>query len=268
VLKGFPVDVVHMHGIDFHTCLPPDGVPTLVTLHLPLSWYPSDALRPARANTWLHCVSWAQHKCAPPGTDFLPPIENGVEVDAGCTRRKRNFALFLGRICPEKGVHLAMEAAERAGMPLVIAGQVFGYAEHRAYFEQAIVPNLSRSCRFIGSVGPSVKRKLMAMARCALIPSLAEETSSLVAREALAAGTPVIAFARGALTEIIEQGKTGFLVENTAEMTHAISCLSSVDPQYCQDQARRRFPLRRMIDQYFTVYRSLSGVAAPLRASA
>ena len=262
-LRRFPVDLVHMHGIDFHAYLPPAGVPTLVSLHLPLSWYPPDALACNRPGTWLHCVSQAQHRTAPPGVDLLAPIENGVDVESFVLRRKRNFALFLGRICPEKGVHLAIEAAERAGLPLLIAGQVFEYPEHRDYFEHAVAPKLSRSCRFIGAAGPSAKRRLLAQAQCVLIPSLAEETSSLVAREALAAGTPVVAFRRGALAETIGHGRTGFLVEDAAEMASAISHASSIDPEFCRAEARRRFPLSRTIDEYFTLYRSLTRIAAP-----
>lgn len=267
-LKRFSIDVVHMHGIDFHAYLPPSGVPTLVTLHLPLNWYPAEALADNRANTWLHCVSGAQHRTAPPGTALLPPIENGVDVESFSLRQKRNFALFLGRICPEKGVHLAIEAAKRAGMPLLIAGQVFGYAAHREYFKDEVVPKLSRRCRFIGPVGFSAKRELLAMARCVLIPSLVEETSSLVAREALAAGTPVVSFARGALIETIEHGRTGFLVKDSDEMAEAIARVSLLKPEHCREEACRRFPLSRTIDQYFALYRSLSRVAAPLAVPA
>jgi glycosyltransferase involved in cell wall biosynthesis len=267
-LKQFPIDLVHMHGIDFHAYLPPPGVPTLVTLHLPLHWYSPNALVAPRANTWLHCVSHAQHKSAPAGVELLPPIENGVEVQGPAPRRKHDFALFLGRICPEKGVHLAIAAAEAAGVPLVIAGQVFGYAAHREYFEREVAPKLSRRCRFIGPVGFSAKRELLAMARCVLIPSLVEETSSLVAREALAAGTPVVSFARGALIETIEHGRTGFLVKDSAEMAEAIARVSLLKPEHCREEACRRFPLSRTIDQYFALYRSLSRVAAPLAVPA
>jgi glycosyltransferase involved in cell wall biosynthesis len=265
-LQRFPVDLVHMHGIDFHAYLPPAGVPTLVTLHLPLSWYGQEALTPTRPDTWLHCVSQAQHRSAAPGINLLPPIENGVDVENFVLGQKRNFALFLGRICPEKGVHLAIEAAERAGLPLLIAGQVFEYPEHRYYFERAVAPELSRRCRLIGPAGPSAKRKLLAMARCVLIPSLAEETSSLVAREAFAAGTPVIAFRRGALAETIAHGKTGFLVEDAAEMAAAISLVGSINPEHCRAEARRRFPLSRTIDKYFVLYRSLARTALPVFA--
>jgi glycosyltransferase involved in cell wall biosynthesis len=106
------------------------------------------------------------------------------------------------------------------------------------------------------------------MARCVLIPSLAEETSSLVAREALAAGTPVVGFARGALSETIEHGKTGFLVNNADEMSAAILDAGLLDSEHCRQEAARRFPLSRTIEQYLALYRSLSRTGEPVRASA
>lgn len=121
-LRLFPVDIVHLHGLDFYEYLPPPGPAALVTLHLPLGWYPAHALRPKRPNTFLHCVSRRQHRSAPDSVSFLQPIENGVEIqDCAHPVGKRNFAIFLGRICPAKGVHLAIEAlllpASRSSLP-------------------------------------------------------------------------------------------------------------------------------------------------------
>src|SRR5690606_1063450 len=132
----------------------------------------------------------------------LPPIENGVPVEAlGARVRKRGFALALGRICPEKGYHLALEAAHRAGLPLLLAGAVFRYAAHERYFREEIAPRLDSLRRFIGAVPLGRKRRLLAAARCVVVPSLVPETSSLVAMEALASGTPVVAFPVGALAD-------------------------------------------------------------------
>lgn len=109
VLRERSVDLVHMHGVDFDAYLPPPGVPVLATLHLPPSFYAPAALRPARPRTYLHCVSSAQHAACPPDVTLLPPIENGIDVDSFRGRvRRRGFALALGRICPEKGYHIAL----------------------------------------------------------------------------------------------------------------------------------------------------------------
>jgi len=259
-IERFPVDLVHMHGIDFHRYLPPPGVPVLATLHLPPGWYPAEALRPARPSTWLNCVSESQQRACPPGLYLLAPIANGVDVDAFAGRHaKRRFALFLGRVCPEKGVHIAVQAARRAGVPLIVAGEVFPYEAHRRYFAEAVGPRLDRERRFIGPVGGARKRRLIAAARCLLVPSLAPETSSLVAREALAAGTPVVAFPAGALAETIEHGRTGFLVRDADEMAEAIRLAPGIDPARCRRTARERFLLARMVESYLATYAALAG---------
>lgn len=114
------VDVVHMHGVDFHRYLPPPGLPVLATLHMPPSWYPPEALQPRRPRTWLNCVSWSQHRTCPRTPSLLAPIPNGTAVDAAAApSRKRGYALVLGRICPEKGIHIAIDAARRAEVPLI-----------------------------------------------------------------------------------------------------------------------------------------------------
>lgn len=260
-----PIDLVHLHGIDFYAYLPPSGVPALVTLHLPLAWYPRWALVPQRPQTWLHCVSHAQARAAPAEFPLLPVIENGVDTGASAPARKRNCALYLGRICPEKGLHLAIEAASRAGIPLLIAGAVFPYNEHVRYFEREVAPHLGRACRFLGSLGQKQKRRLLATARCVLIPSLVEETSSLVAREALAAGTAVIAFSRGALQDVVEHGRTGFLVDTAEQMATRIADADTISPVLCRAEARRRFSLAAMTAGYLRLYDSLA--RQPLRAA-
>jgi glycosyltransferase involved in cell wall biosynthesis len=251
------IDVVHLHGLDFHTYLPPAGPPVLITLHLPLELYPPEALIPSRPNTWLHCVSPAQHAARPRNAAFLPPISNGVVLRPAGPRNSGDFALYLGRICPEKGVHLAIEAAKRANVPLVIAGTVFPYEAHMRYFHEEIAPRLDSERRFIGSIRPAERDSLLSQARCLLLPSLIEETSSLVAREALAAGTPVIAFPRRALLEILKHGHNGFVVDCIEQMADGIAAADSINPDACRRTASQ-FPLARMIEEYFALYRRLA----------
>lgn len=259
VLARQRIDVVHLHGIDFQAYLPPPGPPVLATLHLPPSWYPAEALRPTRPDTWLHCVSAAQHRECPASSRLMPPIENGVDLEAlaGAFRR-RGFALVLGRVCPEKGVHLAIDAAARAGVPLLIAGAVFPYEAHQRYFDEEIRPRLGPGRRYLGPVGFRAKKRLLSSARCLLVPSLAAETSSLVAREAAACGTPVVAFAAGALAEAVEDGRTGYLVEDARAMAEAIGRAEVIDPEACRAMARERFSDRPMIAAYLGLYRSLA----------
>lgn len=264
VLRERSVDLVHMHGVDFDAYLPPPGVPVLATLHLPPSFYAPAALRPARPRTYLHCVSSAQHAACPPDVTLLPPIENGIDVDSFRGRvRRRGFALALGRICPEKGYHIALEAAHRAGLPLLLAGTVFRYPDHERYFRDEIAPRLDPLRRFIGPVPLRRKRRLLAAARCLVVPSLIPETSSLVAIEALASGTPVVAFPAGALEDIVEHGVTGFLVHDEREMADAMHAAGSIDPERCRAAARARHSAERMRREYLERYeRIIAGRAA------
>jgi glycosyltransferase involved in cell wall biosynthesis len=261
VMRTTDVDLIHLHGIDFDQYLPPPGPPVLATLHLPPAWYPDAALRPSRPDTWLHGVSASQATALQGlAKPVLPPVPNGVDVEALAARRhaRRCFALMLGRICPEKGQHLALDAAHSAGTPLLLGGQVYPYADHQHYYDHEIVPRLDRCRRFLGPVGFARKRRLLSAATCVLIPSLAAETSSLVAMEAAACGTPVIAFPSGALPEVVEHGRTGFLVRDAAEMAQAIGRARELDPDIIRSVARERFSQTRMVDSYIALYRRLA----------
>jgi glycosyltransferase involved in cell wall biosynthesis len=266
-LDRWPFDLVHMHGLDFHAYLPPPGRPVLVTLHLPPDWYPTHIFRLTRPHTWLQCVSRSQQQNCPDGPLLLPCIVNGVPVERFRRRvRKHNFALALGRICPEKGFHLALDAAIRTQSPLVLAGEIFRYRAHQEYFSNEILPRLDGQRRFIGPVGFARKRRLLAAARCLLVPSLVPETSSLVAMEALACGTPVIAFPSGALPGIVDHGRTGFVVNDADEMAEAIRLADCIDPAACRRAAEQRFSATRMIAEYLAVYQRLAASRAALQA--
>lgn len=265
VLATEPVDVVHMHGIDFHAYLPAEAlVPKLVTLHLPPAWYPAHVFHDPRPDVHLHCVSHSQSRRCPPGTRLLPVIENGVPTDALARRTpKRGFALALGRICPEKNLHAALDAGRLAGVPVLLGGQVFAHEDHQRYFQQVVLPKLDARRRFLGPLAFARKRRLLSAARCLLLPTLAPETSSLVAMEALASGTPVVAFSSGALPDIVEHGRTGFLVRTTHEMADAIAACDAIDPEICRAVARERFSVERMVGRYFDAYRQLARPAGP-----
>jgi glycosyltransferase involved in cell wall biosynthesis len=259
VLREHTVDLVHLHGFDFHAYLPPPGPPVLATLHLPPSWYPLPALHPKRPGTYLHCVSRSQHDACPESMHLLPPIENGVEVDRfqAYPRRAGHHALMLGRICPEKGVHLAIDAAKRADTTLLVGGKVFHYEDHDRYFETEVAPRLDDRRRLLGPLGFRWKRRLLRSARCLLVPSLADETSSLVAMEAIACGTPVIAFRRGALPDVVEHGVTGFVVDTVDEMADAIAAVDRLDPGDLERIAQERFTIDRTVQRYLAVYQAI-----------
>jgi glycosyltransferase involved in cell wall biosynthesis len=253
------IDVVHCHGIDFNAYPPPEGVPLLVTLHLAPSSYEPAALTPKRAGTYFNCVSQAQQRSCAEVRNLLAPIINGVDVERlrPDPQARRTHALVLARICPEKGIHLGIDAAKKADADLVIAGEIFPYADHERYFAEEIRPRLDTRRVFIGPIGCARKRELLQSARCLLVPSLIEETSSLVAMEAMACGTPVIAFRRGALPETIDDSVTGILVDNVDELAPAIARADGFAASACAETARRRFSAARMGRDYLGLYRRL-----------
>lgn len=256
-LRDLRVDVVHMHGADFHRYLPDLGPPVLVTLHAPAVTVPPPALRIERPATFLHGVSAAQSAACPDDAFLLPEIPSGVEIDRHRFRAlKRGFALAIGRMRPEKGFHLAIDAAARAGVPLVLAGAIPGGARER-YFREAVEPRLGPHARFLGPIGAARKRRLLSAARCVLVPNVVAAATSLVAMEALASGTPVIAFRRGALGEIVEHGVTGFLVSDVTEMARAIKAIDSIDPAMCRRAAEDRFSSARMARAYLSRYEAV-----------
>lgn len=249
-------DLVHMHGIDFHAYLPASDLPVIATLHLPLDLYPTHALLPARPRTWLQGVSRSQMRSAPSAMPRLPEVYNGVHLRrlTPTSRDRRRYAVAVGRICPEKGFDLALDAAHQAQVPMLLAGKTFPYEEHERHFRLHIQPRLRAGCRFIGTVGPARKRELLARARCLLVSSRVDETSSLAAIESLACGTPVVAFAVGALPEIVEHGRTGWLVDDVEAMARAIRQVDKLDPSECRRAAERRFSSGRMTREYLELY--------------
>lgn len=269
ILDEFSVDIVHMHGLDFYDYLPNRELPILVSLHLPLSWYAADALCSLGPGVKLVAVSASQARTAPTNMRISAVVPNGVDLSHfRPQKRKSDYALVIARICPEKGLHLAIDAAERAGVTLIIAGSVFDYSEHRDYFDSMIVPRLNDRIRFVGLVGGARKSNLLAGARCLLVPSLAPETSSLVAMEALASGTPVVAFPNGALSDIVDHQRTGFLVNDDEEMAAAIFACDSISSQVCRNQAEQKFSSKRMFAEYLDLYLTTMGAEAEAQLEA
>jgi glycosyltransferase involved in cell wall biosynthesis len=258
ILGKISVDLIHMHSLDFHRYLPVSNVPMLATLHLPPDWYPAEIFALKNCNLNLNCVSSTQRRACPPSVPSISVIPNGVDVNRfHPTHKKLGYAMALGRICPEKGFHLALKAARLARSEFLLAGEIFPYSSHREYFDRRIAPRLDRKRRFIGPVGFQKKIQLLAEAKCLLVPSTVAETSCLVAMEALASGTPVIAFPSGALPEIIDHGRTGYLVSNVKEMADALSKVGSLSSAECRREALARFSSETMVTRYFDHYAKL-----------
>jgi glycosyltransferase involved in cell wall biosynthesis len=256
VLCEARADVVHFHDHEFPAALDACGqTPVVATLHMPVREYPRATFERADARLALRFVSESQRASAPAAAQAYPVIPNGVDLEAFAPRRaRRGFALALGRICPEKGFDRALRAAGRARVPLVLAGRVYPYPDHQRHFTHDIAPHLGPGARFVGPVGLVRKRRLLAAARCLVVPSAVAETSSLVAMEALASGTPVVAWRSGALPELIEPGRTGYIVDSEDQLGEAIVRAAALDGDTCRRAAAARFSMARMAAAYLDLY--------------
>lgn len=232
--------------------------PVLATLHLPRSFYPERLFRSIPSNVFFNCVSNSQARAFHDVPRMLGVVPNGIVLERFTfARKKKDYVLWLGRVCPEKAPHLAIDAAQRAGVPLVMAGQVYRFAWHEEYFEREIKPRLERGGDQVTWIEqPSFEEKvaLIAGARAILLSTQAPETSSLVAMEAAACGTPVIAFPHGAIPEIVRHGVTGYLVDDWKSMAHAIADVDALWPEDARQLAEQEFSSRRMAEGYERIY--------------
>jgi glycosyltransferase involved in cell wall biosynthesis len=264
ILDRFHVDVVHLHGVDFSSYLPRPGPGVVATLHSPPSFYPAEAFAIDRPRTYLNCVSESQRRACPSSRVPIGVVPNGIALDDFRWREpKERFVAAVGRICAGTGFHVALDAAKVAGAPLLLTGEVSPNPEHLRYFALEIAPRLDHKRRFLGRLGKEQKRDLLSRASAVLLPSAVAEPSSLVAIEALASGTPVIAAPVGALSEIVEHGRTGFLATGVEAMATAVARASRIDAAECRGSAEERFGADRMVRDYLDLYERAA--AAPCR---
>jgi glycosyltransferase involved in cell wall biosynthesis len=159
--------------------------------------------------------------------------------------------LFFGRIHHDKGPREAIEIAARAGRKLVLAGII----QDQDYFEREVRPHLDgKRFVYVGSVGPKERDELLGGAYALLHPINFDEPFGLSVVEAMACGTPVIAFKRGSMPEIIRDGENGFLVHSVAEAVQAVERVSAIDRLRCRQIVEKRFTVDRMVDDYLRVY--------------
>ncbi len=253
-LAKFPIDLIHFHGLGFQQYLPEWKIPMLATLHLPIGFYPPAIFNGARPpGLVLNCVSRSQAGSTS-GSRSLPVVPNGIPTRCYAPAQPEEFLLWLGRICPEKGAHVALEVAHRLNARLIVAGPVHPYPHHQEYFSRCVQPLLDDKRTYAGPLDLKEKAALLSRARCLLVTSSVAETSSLVAMEALSSGTPVVAFRTGALPEVVDDTKTGFVVNTSEQMAEAVGRVNGLSRAHCRQEAVRRFDSERMIDDYLALY--------------
>ncbi|MBV8405680.1 MAG: glycosyltransferase family 4 protein [Gammaproteobacteria bacterium] len=197
-----------------------------------------------------------------PDANWLETVHHGISpARYWCSERPDGrYLAFLGRIAPEKGPDVAIRVARRAGIPLRIAAKVD--AADRVYFETVIEPLLDDPLiEFIGEIGAEHKPEFLANALALLFPIRWPEPFGLVMIEAMACGTPVIAWEGGSVPEVIEPGRTGFIVRSEREALAAIEQVGQLDRGAVRAAFERRFTARHMAEAYLDVYETL--LAAP-----
>jgi glycosyltransferase involved in cell wall biosynthesis len=262
-------DVIHAHAFDWPAfafgALLASQRPVMHTLHLPAVNPTINALlrdlRQSGNQTKLITVSNACAETYRPYAEMDAIIPNGIDTEAipfGAEADADGCVLFAGRLSPEKGVTDAIEIARRAGRHLSLVGGIYD----TAYFEQAIQPQLrahKHDLEYVGQLPRSDLWSLMGHATAVLLPIDWEEPFGLVAAEAMAAGCPVIAYARGALPEVISNGETGFLIPpgDIDAAANAIVAASSLSRRACRQRAQQYFSIARMLDNYEQFYQQV-----------
>lgn len=194
-----------------------------------------------------------------PDLTYDATIHHGIDVGSfSVGAGDGGYLLFLGRIHPDKGTHVAIEVARRAKLPLIIAGVVHDVGYH----DREVVPHVDGTAvRYVGPVGPEARDQLLGGALGLLHLIDFEEPFGLSVVESLAAGTPVVAFRRGSMPELLRDGLTGFLVDDVDAAVGAVRGLARLDRRACRGDAERRFSAARMVADYERLFSEVSGVA-------
>jgi len=183
-------------------------------------------------------------------------VHNGIDIkNFPFGSNPENFFLWVGRISPAKGTHVAAEVAKKIGVNLVLAGQL--QSHHQEYFEKKVRPLLSKKIKYVGELTQKQLASLYKKAKALLYPIEWQEPFGLVIVESMACGTPVIAFDKGSIPEIIENGKTGFVVNNTNEMIKAVRLIDKIKRKDCRERVEKNFTYQRMVSNYEKVYNEI-----------
>jgi glycosyltransferase involved in cell wall biosynthesis len=234
--------------------------PVLHTVHGPLDGEPGAIYRSIQEvspNVGLISISLNQRRPAPE-LPWAANIPNALDFSLyPCKPHRGDYLLFLGRMSPDKGAHRAIAVAMELGLPLKLAGKKRERKEEQ-YFAEYVEPHLGRSIEWLGEVPHGTKVELLQDARATLFPIEWEEPFGLVMIESMACGTPVIATRHGAVPEVIEQGRSGLIVDHYREMPAALDLADALDPLECRRYVEEQFAPERMVNDYLGAYREAS----------
>ena len=273
-IKEHDFDIVHTHlssssDMYIFPLTAPLATPHVTTLH---SRFPFDRVQSWMGNADEYYMEWAPsvpivaisesaRAEVPYPLNFVGVVHHGIPMQqfVPSTKKVGNFFVWLGRFIPDKGTHLAIEAAKEAGVKIVLAGTIDRHQQESInYFHQVIEPQIdNEQVRYVGPVNMKKKISLLSRARAFLNPIEWEEPFGMVMIEAMALGCPVISFARGAAPEIVVHRKTGFLVHDVAEMVRFIQRIDEIDRNVTRMHVERNFSSRAMCEKYVKIYKNV-----------
>ncbi len=247
-------DIIHNHttfeGMAIASLV---RIPMLTTLHGHLK---GDWLELfAKYRGWHNTISRSAWNLLPRKDRFAGVIHNAIEVESYPFNggKREPFLLFLSRMSQEKGPHLAIEVARELDCRLILAGNIDSVDEQ--YFNTFVLPQIDGDqIQYVGEADQERKRDLMTRARCLLAPICWPEPFGLFMIEAMACGTPVVAFNRGAAPEIVRNGETGYVVDTIGEMLDAVNKVHDIDAQRCREHVELNFNVPRLADDYLAAY--------------
>jgi glycosyltransferase involved in cell wall biosynthesis len=251
-------DIIHDHNNDLS--LPVANIaktPVVLTLHGAFN----GQVRPifeALDNVNLVSISNSQRK-GMPNLNYAATVYNGLDMeDYPFSNQPENYLLYVGRISVEKGVDHAIHTAVKLGIKLIIAAKLETESDEDMKFYHRVVRPLLRKHRklikWVGEVDEKERNKLMSKALCFLHPGKWEEPFGLTLIESMACGTPVVAFKRGSIPEVIEHKKSGFVITQEAEMVASVKKIAKISRAYCRNYALQKFSSKNMAEGYLAVY--------------
>ena len=251
-------DLLHFHHAEVALPLARRyrDVPVVYTLHDPVfPWYKEIFELYDSPNQHYVSISNNQRREAP-DLNYAATVYNGIDTDEfAFSGDHEDYLLYMGRIVPEKGVKEAVQIAEATNHRLLIIGPV--YPASQGYFDQYIKPYLNDKILYLGFIERDKTLPYYQKAKALLAPIQWEEPFGLTSIEAMACGTPVIAIDRGSMSEIVTDGKTGYLVGSVGEMIDAVRKVNKIDRRACRDHVKAHFGLRQMVDGYEAVYQQV-----------
>lgn len=251
-------DIIHNHTGWIGTVLGSlIDKPVLDTLHWRFSEENIPFYEVYKDAVFYNSISFKQRESGP-DLNYVGNVYNAIDTDSyQFSKDKGDYFIHISRICSDKGTDIAIDVARKAGVKLILAGKV-DPGKDTLYYKEKIAPKLDgRQIIYMGEITEEEKRALFREARGFIFPLQWAEPFGLVMVEAMACGTPVIAFPFGSVPEIVDNGKTGFVVNNFEQMVEAVNNIECIDPFDCWKRAVEKFSINKMVDEYETLYEKI-----------